>query len=300
MITIFTTAKPFVGKVRISQLNALRSWKALHSEIEVVLFGDGEGYEEVAKELNLVRIRDVQTSDRGTPLISSMFELAALKGRYPIQAYANCDIILMKDFLEAAGKIDFERFMMVGQRWDIEVDEEIDFKDKQWQKRLKKRIRPENLHPPTGTDYFLFRRGIWKDLPPMVVGRAGYDNWLIYSCRSKGITVVDASDVVTAVHQNHDYSHLAKGKDEAWTGSEAQSNITLSGGYDHIFTITDADLRFTLEGIVKNRCRGDNYRFLEVYLILHKGSAWGSASLLGLRIANGFYCRFLRLIRLRG
>lgn len=300
MVTIFTTAKPFTGKVKISQMNALRSWEVLNSDIEIILFGNGEGYKEAAEELGLLHIPDVQVSEKGTPLVSSMFELAALHGRHDLQAYVNCDIILMEDFVEAAKRVDFEHFMMVGQRWDIDVNEEIDFTDVLWQKRLKEKILPENLHPPTGCDYFLYRRGIWKDLPPMVVGRAGYDNWLIYYCRSKGINVIDATEVVIAIHQNHDYSHLMRGMDEAWTGSEAQSNITLSGGYDHIFTIKDADWRLTPRGIVKNRCRGDWYRFLEVYLIFHKGSVWGSASLFSLRIANVVYRKFNSFIRIRG
>lgn len=270
MITIFSTAKPFTGKAKISQLNALRSWKALHPDIEIILFGYGEGYMEAVEELGLLHIPDIETTEKGTPLVNSMFSIASERGRFDIQAYVNCDIILFGDFVKAATRVPFEYFVMVGQRWDIDVDEEIDFRSEKWAEWLKAKMRPANLHAPTGSDYFLYRRGIWEDLPSMVVGRAGYDNWLIYFCRSNNIPVIDASDVITAVHQNHDYSHLAKGKKEAWTGSEAQKNLSLFGKGDLIFTIKDADWRLTLKGIIKNRCRGNWYRFLKVSLLLHK------------------------------
>ena len=43
MITIFSTPKPFSGHNEIIQRNALQSWKRLHQDIEILLFGDDEG-----------------------------------------------------------------------------------------------------------------------------------------------------------------------------------------------------------------------------------------------------------------
>jgi len=51
MIIIFTTAKPFIGRIKVNQINALKSWQALASDVEVMLFGSGWGYAEVAEEL---------------------------------------------------------------------------------------------------------------------------------------------------------------------------------------------------------------------------------------------------------
>lgn len=291
MITIFTTAKPFNGKAKISQYNALRSWKALHLEIEVILFGDGEGYVEAAADLGIRRVTDVETTDKGTPLISSMFSIAEATGKYPVQAYANCDIIFLDDFIEAIKKVPFERFMMAGQRWDLDINGPIDFRVKGWQKGLKERIRPEHRHPPSGSDYFVYKRGIWKGLPPMVVGRAGYDNYLIYFCRLNGIPVIDASDAITAIHQNHDYGHLKGGKNEAWKGAEAAANYALSGSYDNIFTLIDADYRLTPDGVVKNRGRGDLFRHIEAKMILKKDFMLWRLALFGLRASMGIYRR---------
>jgi hypothetical protein len=40
MLTLFTTAKPFEGHSGVIQRNALKSWKLLHPDIEIILFGD--------------------------------------------------------------------------------------------------------------------------------------------------------------------------------------------------------------------------------------------------------------------
>lgn len=51
MLSLFTTAKPCEGHSGVIQRNALKSWKLLHSEIEIILFGDDAGGAEIAKEL---------------------------------------------------------------------------------------------------------------------------------------------------------------------------------------------------------------------------------------------------------
>ena len=43
MLTFFTTAKPFRGQDGLIQQNALKSWKRLRPDVEVILFGDDAG-----------------------------------------------------------------------------------------------------------------------------------------------------------------------------------------------------------------------------------------------------------------
>jgi len=40
MFTIFTVPKAFIDTTQVIQENAISSWKALHPDIEIVLFGD--------------------------------------------------------------------------------------------------------------------------------------------------------------------------------------------------------------------------------------------------------------------
>ncbi|MEI6972700.1 MAG: hypothetical protein WCL44_14425, partial [bacterium] len=67
MITFFTTAKPFEGATRVRQINAIRSWQAVHPDVEVMLFGNGMGYSEIAAELGVAGSRKVYHS--GNPKV---------------------------------------------------------------------------------------------------------------------------------------------------------------------------------------------------------------------------------------
>lgn len=273
MITFFTTAKSFTGPAARRQRNAIRSWQALDPEIEIMLFGAGEGYEDACRQLNLVHVPDVLTNERGVPRIDSMFKLAEERGRNPVKAYINCDIILSADFMDAVRRIRLDRFLMVAQRWDVDDVEKLPFASAGWQAQLRDVCRTRGeLRYPGAIDFFLTRGNVWRDVPPMVVGRGMYDHWLIYYCRARRIPVVDATEVVTVVHQNHDYGHVAGGKKTVEDGDEARRNLELGGGYRHMFTIQDADWKLTLHGLVRNWCRGDSQRCGEVFQIVHPGS----------------------------
>lgn len=63
------------------------------------------------------------------------------KAKNEILCFVCCDIILIPDFIRAVEKIkNEERFLMVGQRWDIDLKGKIDFKNPEWEKNLKKRL----------------------------------------------------------------------------------------------------------------------------------------------------------------
>jgi hypothetical protein len=295
MITVFTTAKPFVGQMKTNQINAIKSWKQLGPDIEILLFGQGEGYSEVARELDLVWIDRVATSDYGTPLVDNMFELAKRQGHYSTRMYINCDIVLIGNFpsiLMVLGKRDF---LAVGQRWDMKLDEEIDFGRSDWRQFLQSSVRQvATLHPPQGSDYFLYRGDIWDGLPKLVVGRAGYDNNLIYHCRSRGIPVVDLTDAVMAIHQNHDYGHHSAGYEGVFFGPEAQLNYQVTD-QTFYFTPVDADFRMSEGKLKRNYGRGDAIRYLRSLQPLCRRE-WAlliSIGLIPLRIAR----RILKLAK---
>ena len=53
-------------------------------------------------------------------------------------------------------------------------------------------------------DYFIIsRRGLpWNKIPDFVVGRNGYDNWLVTKAQDWNITLIDTSNTVLALHQS--------------------------------------------------------------------------------------------------
>jgi hypothetical protein len=263
MITIFTTAKSFVGQMRINQINAITSWKQLGPDIDVLLFGHGEGYLEVARDLGLKWIDQVEVSASGTPLITSMFELARQKGCYPTQLYVNCDIILLGNVPEILRSISKECFLAIGQRWDIDLEEEIEFSNPNWKTLLQSRVlKSATLHPPLGSDYFLYHGNVWADLPTLVVGRGAYDNYLIYYCRIKGVPVIDLTEMMMAIHQNHDYRHHPNGYQGVFYGPDAEIN-SQDLDKNYFFTPVEADFRIITGKMRHNYCRGNLFKYLQ-------------------------------------
>ena len=244
MLTLFTTAKPFRGHIGIIQRNALKSWKRLHRDVEVILFGEEEGAEETARELRLRHAPRVERNEFGANLLDSLFRRAQEIARHELLCYINCDIILMQDFYAALERVRaaHAQFLMVGRRWDTEIRESWDFKSENWEMRLRERVlREGRRRGPEWIDYFVFARDLYaRELPPFAVGRVFWDNWLVWKALDSNHPVIDASAAVLAVHQNHDYGHHAQGKSGVFCGVEAERNCALAGGWRHLRTIADA------------------------------------------------------------
>lgn len=250
-LTICTAPKPFINPhIALIQKNAIRSWRELGSEVEVLLVGDEPGIKEAALELGVAHAPQIERNNHGTPVIRSMFELARAHAGSPLVACVNTDILLLPDFLAAAQQVadSFAEFLVVGQRWDLDVRSPLDFSPG-WETRLRAELRERgSLHPRSGSDYFIFPRQCFTDMPALVIGRAGWDNWMIYEARSRRYAVVDATPVVTIVHQQHDYSHLAGGQPH-YRHPETAENVRLAGGERVIFTLIDCDRVLREDGI---------------------------------------------------
>lgn len=231
MLTIFSTPKPFHGHIGVIQRNALESWKRIDPDIEIILFGNEEGAAEAAQSLCIRHVPDVERNEHGTKYLTSIFDQAQRIARYSILCYINCDIVLTSDFPRALTQVSarFPRFLMVGRRWDTDVTESIDFVDSQWASLLRDKARAANhQRSPNWIDYFAFSSGLFLgNTPPFVIGRPGWDNWLLWKARASGAAVVDVSSVVMAIHQDHDYAYHPDGEVGVWQGEEAQRNYAL-------------------------------------------------------------------------
>lgn len=242
LITLFSAPKPFTDPhIAMIQRNAIKSWTLL-PEVEVLLLGDESGLAEAAQELGVKHIRNVAQSASGTPLISSMFQLAREHSNTDLLCIINADMILMPDFVEAAKQAEKlkQKFVLLSQRWDIDITQSIDFTTG-WQDRLSSVVHRQGcLHRPAGSDFFLFPKSCFANLPAFTIGRAGWDNWMIYKARQEKWAVIDGTPSLMIVHQNHDYSHLPGGKPH-YEHPETNENIRLAGREANIrYTIVDA------------------------------------------------------------
>jgi len=242
LITLFSAPKPFTDPhIAMIQRNAIRSWTLL-SDVEVILHGDEKGLAEVAREYGVKHLSNVAHNDTGTPLISSMFQLARENSNSELLCIVNADMILMSDFIDTVKQVLKlkDKFVLLSQRWDYDITAPIDFSTN-WESQLWESVRNQNqLHRPAGSDFFLFPKPCYQDVPDFIIGRAGWDNWMIYKARREKWPVIDCTASILIVHQNHDYSHLPDSKPH-YDHPDSNENIRLAGGQANIrYTILDS------------------------------------------------------------
>ncbi|MCC7303029.1 MAG: hypothetical protein IT233_10335 [Bacteroidia bacterium] len=281
MITFFTTAKKFEGETRNNQLNAIRSWLILHPAVEVILFQSPHGIDPAMIDPR-IKIDPFPECVNNIPRIDYMFQFVSKHAANSYCCFINCDIVLTSDFLNvimnrlSALKNDF---LAVGQRWDFEnIQGEWQFTEG-WQDKYLGNPAMQ-LHPPAGSDYFLFPKGLYPSgsIPPLIVGRPGWDLWMIYNARKRKICTVDLSGVFMLYHQNHDYSHKNVHYENNLDEPEAIRNLSFlpaSGKYE--FTLLACDYAFDEKGkMVKNYARWMMERYLRISAALgqHRTIAW--------------------------
>lgn len=250
LITLFSAPKPFTDShIATIQRNAINSWTLL-PDVEVILLGEETGLAEIARELGVKHISTVERNANGTPLISSMFQLARESSNSDLLCIVNADMILMQNFVEAAKQVVRlkDKFVLLSRRWDLDITQPLNFTDG-WQDRLSSMVHRQGiLHKPSGSDFFLFPKSCFQDVPDFAIGRAGWDNWMIYKARKENWHVIDCTPSIMIVHQNHDYSHLPGGKPH-YEHPDTNENIRLAGGQAAVrYSILDSTHQLTKDG----------------------------------------------------
>ena len=266
MLSLFAFPKPFRDHIATIQRNAISSWVRLRPSCEIFLFGDEEGTAEVAKEFGACHVSEIAHNEYGTPLVSDVFEKGQQLAKYGLVCYVNCDIILGSEFMGAVGEVSrwTQRFLMVGECWNLDLAEPLAFDQPMWEQNLKVWVRQRGKRRgPQAIDYFVFPRGLYQQLPPFALGRPWFDQWLIWKARHLGVAVVDATPVVMTVHQNHDYSHIPGGLPPYISnGEESIRNKKLAGGFGHCYTIEEATHKFLATGLRRNWAGHLMHKFL--------------------------------------
>ena len=277
-LTIFSAPKPFTdAHIATIQRNAISSWTKL-PEVEVLLLGDEPGLAEAARDLGVKHIRDIPRSPSGAPRMDFMFRLARQNSPSPLYCIVNADIILFPALVKTARWVSErkQKFVLLGQRWDMDITAPLETLDSQgeWADKLLSSLpRQAQLHRPAGSDYFLFPNSCYTEIPAFTIGRAGWDNWMIYHARKSGFPAIDATEEVTIIHQNHDYAHLPGGQPH-YKHPETGENIRLAGGRPITrFTLLDADYRLEKGRILPQKLDSARlWRRIETWPLLAFGS----------------------------
>lgn len=230
-LCIFSTQRPnTTGRLDKIQSNALRSWCALGCQ--VALMGEECTTKYLPQPNENVRIvKDGIERIEGVPLIRSMFEGVQKAVPAELYCYVNGDIMLDISLTEAAKTLSEIPgvFMGVGRRWNITVNEEIQFSKFEDTQTFRKTMREfarakGRLFTPLGIDYFMFPAGVmWPKMPNFVVGHVRWDNWMIWDMLQRKGLLIDLTFSVDVYHQAHECTYRK---------SLTESNSKLSG-YSH-------------------------------------------------------------------
>jgi hypothetical protein len=169
------------------------------------VFGDAPGVSDHAQRFGFRSIPTVKRNEFGRPLLNWIFACIHDLSAGPVLGYVNSDIVLLPGLAEAlaAVRARFDTYLIVARRWNVERVPAIDFRPG-WDERLRKVVTEEGeLFTPYGIDLFVFSRGLFREIPPFALGGDYWDNYLVMRARRSGYPVIDVTEQVMLVHQNH-------------------------------------------------------------------------------------------------
>ena len=249
MLTIFATPRAFAGELDVIQRNAVASWTRMRPRPQVLLMGNARGTAAVCRQLGVEHVTGVRLTEFGTPFADSMVDLAEQRASHSLLVWVAADTILLDDVMEAAATVArrFQRFCMIAGRYHLANPAPIDFDDARWHARLRAAAFGPLLEDISAGDFFLFPKHFWGAFPPFVEGRSTLDGWMFFRTLETGGALVDATDTVMTIHQDHGYGHHPGGADGVRFGPEARYNRTLAG--KRILTRDNANWILTSHGL---------------------------------------------------
>ena len=207
--TVFSCPRAMEDVHLLRQTNAILSWLNMEPKPEVLLMGDDPGVSEFAKTHGCQNV-PVKRNDYGTPLVNDIFKQGQLASSNTVMVYINADIIvephLGQVLLNVHNNFRDHTFFMVGRRWDMKVEEYINFEDKRWPEILMAQCRASGgyLRNHGAIDAFGFHNPclFFKEMEDFAVGRSGWDNWIVSKALQRGLNVVETTAAVNMFHQN--------------------------------------------------------------------------------------------------
>ncbi|MEO0311642.1 MAG: hypothetical protein RIQ89_1299 [Bacteroidota bacterium] len=273
MITFFTTTKAFNGKNSVNQLNAIDSWLAADPNSEIVIFGNAKGSDLLPNTSRIKIIENIKTNENGVPVLNFMFSQVSMIAHNQWCCYINADILISSpliDILKIIKQQEHKKVLIVGQRIDVDVNERLAFADG-WVGTFEEKYKDSfKLHSPSGIDYFLFPKGQYTEtnMPPMLVGRPGWDLWMIGNAVKSGYKAIDLSRSYKIYHQNHDYNH--KNKNVHIRAFEDEYNYQfLNEDEKYNYTLYACNYKFEKGKVKKNYSRNNLTEWIKINATLH-------------------------------
>ena len=211
-LVLFTTFRNQPDRMFL-QYNTLRNWASLRPFVQPVLFttsrqGDGSDMlEQVARESGWHLYQAPAVSAAGLPLLRPMFEMIDRKySDVMFRGYSNGDVLYDDSLARTLSVllqhiVDLNKTVLFGDRTVCEGNPgNVNVRDKDF---LRKWAAINSSVDSNGTKAYVILNGPfpWENVPGLVVGRRGFDNFLVNLAKAHGATAIDATLSLLAVHQ---------------------------------------------------------------------------------------------------
>ena len=242
IITLFTTLRDVKVRERVHN-QTLKNWASLAPAVLPVLYlmpNDSEYWTRRATELGW-KLEKVPRTRGGVPIVKDMYNVTAEKYPSPFIGFANADNMFGNSLVETLvgltqnnkELVHGRMSLIVGRRREI-TDTKINDTSGEYVDSTAPRL---GLHKTYAQDYFLFGNGgkfHWNRVPDFVVGRLGYDNWLVVMAQRWNITLIDGTQTIHNLHQQgkdgvRSGASLNKGQNK-WLNYEAAGKFSYGGG----------------------------------------------------------------------
>ncbi len=206
ILTLFTTFKSNPPKEHVYK-NTIRNWEHFRSWVQPILFyspGDTNLLEYALKH-GWDTIEVPKLSKAKVPVLRHMFLTARKKYKTAFYCYTNGDILFDDGLIKTLQALQphtdkMKQVLIVGRRTNFKLfpGQNLDsFKG------IKDAAKRGKLFGTNAEDYFATTTyGYpWESIPDFVVGRVGYDNWLVVTAIVKRMVVIDTTNTILALHQ---------------------------------------------------------------------------------------------------
>ena len=212
-VVLFTTFRNQPDRMFL-QYNTLRNWASLRPFVQPVLFttsrqGDGNDMlEQVARESGWHLYQAPAVTAAGLPLMRPMFEMIDRKySDVMFRGYSNGDVLYDDSLARTLSVVlqhivDLNKTVLFGNRTICEGNPgNVNVRDNKF---LRKWATVNSSVDSNGTKAYVILNGPfpWEYVPGLVVGRRGFDNFLINLAKTHGATAIDTTLSLLAVHQS--------------------------------------------------------------------------------------------------
>ena len=220
VLTMFTTFKNRTDKYQ-TYCNTLHNWALFLPQIQPILFtyGTDQNLIKLAKRLGWLVFDVPRLGKNKVPIWKDMYFAAQNHSNSIFYSFFNGDILfdhglldtllIVKEYINQLNKP-----LIIGQRTNVPLRG----RDLWNTSDVTKAAKEGQLFVTGALDYLILAHNqfVWDQVRDVVIGRPGYDNYIVVLALNNNLSIIDATETILALHQT--------GKDGNTAGEQNKDN----------------------------------------------------------------------------